>query len=244
VQGLDPEVEKALKHPQVRQAIQEELGKAEQSQQQYAAAVNYANQFAQASLVDALPELGQIPVENWEAAIGLLAQSDPGRVQRALGIIQRVSKLSAAQMQLQQHQAHVQRQQLVTSTEAEDARLVEMIGKDAAEEANKATVAFLTDHGIPRHQHLEFIHRHPVLTTAAARETIWKAQQYDAMQKAAKTLSAQPLPPVQRPGTPGARAAAPDNSSKIASLQAQLATASGDRATRIAGQIRSLRRSA
>jgi hypothetical protein len=42
VEGLDPEVAKALEHPQVRQAIAEELGKAEQSQQQYAAAVNYA----------------------------------------------------------------------------------------------------------------------------------------------------------------------------------------------------------
>jgi hypothetical protein len=70
------------------------------------------------------------------------------------------------------------------------------------------------------------------------------AIQYRETQKAKAKIVAQPLPPVQRPGTQGVRAAAPDNSSKIASLQKQLATASGDRATRIAGQIRSLRRSA
>ena len=244
VEGLAPELEAALKHPQVRAAISEELGKAEESKQQYAAAVNYANQFAQASLVDAIPELGQLPVEQWEAAIGILAQSDPGRVQRALGIIERVARASAAQVEIDQHRAIQQRQQFVNSTEFEDARLVEALGKEAADEANKATVNFLTDHGIPRHQAFEFIQRHPLMATAAARETIWKAQQYDAMQKVRATIAAKPLPPVQRPGVVSSnRTPASEGRGRIAALQAQLEGATGPRAAKIAAAIRNIRRS-
>jgi hypothetical protein len=52
----------------------------------------------------------------------------------------------------------------------------------------------------------------------------------------------QALPSVQRPGVQRDVPRASDNSSKIAVLQKQLAGANGDKAARIAGQIRSLKR--
>jgi hypothetical protein len=246
VEGLDPVVAKALEHPQVRAAIAEELGKAETAQRSYANAVNYANQLAQATLVDAIPELAQIPIESWEAALSLLYQNGDGRVARAMGIIERVSQLSTAQAQWSQHQAQHQtriaQQQFVSSTEAEDARLIEALGEEVAAEANQATVSFLADHGISRHEAFDFISKHPVLATAQARTVIYKAAQWDAAQKASKTVRAKPLPPVQRPGVSTGRTAAGDNSAKIAALQQQLAGAKGQAAVRIAGQIRNLSR--
>lgn len=69
VQGLDPEVAKALEHPQVRQAIQEELTKAETAQRSYGEAINTAFTYAQAGVVDHFPELANLPIEHWEGAL-------------------------------------------------------------------------------------------------------------------------------------------------------------------------------
>jgi hypothetical protein len=242
-EGLDPKVAKvakAFQDPDVRQAAEELFAATDAAQQRHAAAVSHANSYAQASLVDAIPELAQVPIESWEAALSLLHQNGDDRVGRAMNIIQRVSDMSAAQQRLDQHKAWQEQQQLFASTEREDARLVEAIGEDAANAANKATLSFLTDHGIPRHEAFQFIQKHPLMATAAAREVIWKAEQYDKMKDTAKNLRAKPLPPVQRPSI-GGQSAASEGRGRLASLQAQLANASGARAAKIAGQIRQLR---
>jgi hypothetical protein len=250
VQGLDPEVEKALKHPQVRAAIQEELGKAEQSQQQYAAAVNTANTYAQASLIDAIPELSQVPIENWQAALTLLHQNGDGRVARAMSIIQRVSDLSAAQMQLQQHQAQEQQRQYQQQFQSwktqQDAiyRTKSQIPEAESRRFSKLAVEYFGSLGVTESEIRSLMQTQPIMHSAAFALVLEDAVQYRETQKAKAKISAQPLPPVQRPGTPGTRSAAADNSAKIASLQKQLATAPGDRAMRIAAQIRNARRSA
>lgn len=241
IEGLDPEVEKALKHPQVRQAIEEELGRAETAKQDYSNALQTANQFAMASLVDHFPELANIPAQNWEAALQIFAQQAPDRFNAAMGTLQRVGQIQAAQAQWQQHEAQVAQQQFVASTEYEDANLVKRLGEDAANAANAATVSFLTDHGIPRHEAFQFIQKHPLMATAEAREVIWKAAQYDQIKRAAKAVPTN-LPPVQRPGVSTGRTPATDNSAKIGRLQEQLAGATGDKAARLAGQIRTLKR--
>jgi hypothetical protein len=98
----------------VRQALEEEFSKVEAAQQGYQNALNVANQYAMASLVDHFPELGNIPAEQWEPALGILAQQDPQRFNRAMGVLQRVSQLQGAQAQWKQQQAQVQRQQFQT----------------------------------------------------------------------------------------------------------------------------------
>jgi hypothetical protein len=194
--------------------------------------------------------LGQIPVENWEAAIHLLAQSDPGRVQRALGIIQRVSNLSAAQMQLQQHQAAEQQrkyqQQFQSWKAQQDAiyRKQSQIPEAESQRFSKLAVEYFGTLGVTEDEIRSLVRTQPIMHSAAFNLVLEDALQYQEVKKAKGKIAAQPLPPVQRPGRPGTRTAATDNSGKIASLQEQLATATGDKATRIAGQIRSLRRSA
>lgn len=244
VEGLDPEVEKALKHPQVRQAIEDELGKAASAQQSYAAALQTANQFAMASLVDHFPELANIPVQNWEAALHIFAQSAPDRFNNAMGTLQRVSQLQNAQAQWQQHQAQVAQQQFAEYARAEDDRFEEMIKGEP--EADRQTIgndmlSYAKKLGVSREQLLGFLHT-PEGRSAPVQKMIYDAVQYDKVQNAKRAIAAKPLPPVQRPGVSTGRSAASDNKGKIATLQSQLAGATGDKAARIAAQIRTLSR--
>jgi hypothetical protein len=55
--GLDPEVERALKHPQVREAIERELTEANSVRENYRAALDQANTFARAAFLETVPEL-------------------------------------------------------------------------------------------------------------------------------------------------------------------------------------------
>ena len=99
--------------------------------------------------------------------------------------LNRVGQIAQQQAAVQQQQAHVAQQQFVNHVQAEDARLVEMVGSDkAAAEANQALVTYLTEHGIPQNQMVDIVWQNPVLRTAEARQTIWKAAKYDAIQKA------------------------------------------------------------
>jgi signal transduction histidine kinase len=43
---------------------------------------------------------------------------------------------------------------------------------NAANAANSATLTFLVDNGIPRHEVIDFVAKHPVVATAQAREVI------------------------------------------------------------------------
>ncbi|MCC8961718.1 hypothetical protein H8A95_05130 [Bradyrhizobium sp. Pear76] len=216
VDGLDPEVAKALKHPQVRQAIEAEIGRADATRQELSTAIETANRYAQQSLVDHFPELAQIPLENWDAALQILHQHDPQRVQRAMSIAERVNTLSIAQTQWQQHQAVQAEQQFQANVGAEDARLEQVLGKAGAAEANKALVSFLDDHGIGRNQAYNFVRQHPVLSTAEGREIILKAAKYDALKKAGLPRpESKPVPKVQKPGV-----AAPNGARAAESIQA------------------------
>ncbi len=60
VPGLDPEIEKALQHPQVRHAIEEQLGEAEKTRQSYLAGLAAATQIVQVSFLSQFPELAAV----------------------------------------------------------------------------------------------------------------------------------------------------------------------------------------
>jgi len=115
VHGLDPEVERALQHPQIRAAVESELAQAHQAKADYEAKVNEANAWAQASLVHQFPELGRLPVEQWENALMTVQAQDPVRFQKGVGVINQVQRVSA-------EQARIQNEKAVRAQQAESAR--------------------------------------------------------------------------------------------------------------------------
>ena len=97
-----------------------------------------------------------------------------------------------------------------------------MVGEKAASEANAALVTYLADHGVPKDQMLSVVVQNPVLRSAEARQTIWKARDTTRCRKLASRRRPKSVPPVLRPGTsnPANRASSP--SGKIASLEKAL----------------------
>ena len=242
--GLDPETRKALKIPQVRQALEQEFSKAEAAQQSYQNALNVANQYAMASLVDHFPELGQIPAEQWEPALGILAQQDPQRFDRAMGVLQRVGQLQSATTQWQQQQAQVQRQQFETTRQQYSRASDEALGPMTVSEKLEMVedlVSYVGEYGLSREQFAREAETNLALHHPAFQRMAADAIKYRRMVAAPKAIP-QGLPQVQRPGVTRDVPRGTDNSSKIQALQKQLATANGDKAARIAGQIKTLKR--
>jgi hypothetical protein len=245
IEGTDEELTRALKHPRVAETITSEWGRADTARQQYANALDYVKQLAQANLVDHLPELARLPIEQWEGAIVALAQQDPQRVQRALALLQRVNQLQVEraqqQAQHQQYQQALQYQQFENEVNAEDARLVEMVGSQkAADEANQAMIDHLTAQGIPRNQLANAFVQNPVLRTAEARQIAWKAQQYDRLMAAPKAVPVRQPQNVQRPGSSAPRSTSQNSS--LAALNRQLDNATTEaQQLKIARQILEIR---
>lgn len=242
--GLDPETRKALKSPQIRQAIEQEFTKAEAAQKGYAEALNTANQFAMANLVDHFPELGSIPAEQWEPALNILAQQDPQRFDRAMGVLQRVSQLQTAQQQWQQQQAQVQHQQFEAVRQqysrASDAALGPMTMAEKSAMAEEL-VSYVGEYGVSREQFMREAETNLALHHPAFQRMAADAVKYQRLMKSPAKAAPKSLPPVQKPGSSAAPRAS-DNSSKLQALQNQLASATGDKALRLAGQIRNLKR--
>ncbi len=200
----------ALKNPQVRQFLETNAAETEQAVQHLKDAVSHNQTFGQAAILALAPELGQVPLERWAEGINMIAQADPARGQQLATMFNNVAALNQRQQLLAHYDQQQQQQQFETQIKAEDARLIDMVGGEkAANEANAAMIAYLTENGVPRNQQLNVIMQNPVLRTAEARQTVWKAARYDAIMNAPKAIASRQVPPIQRPGVYQAKASGP-----------------------------------
>jgi hypothetical protein len=247
--GLDPAVAAALQHPQIREAVQQEISEAVQAKQQYSAAIDQANNFAQASLIEHLPELARLDKSQWETAILTINTQDPQRVQRAMNTISRVQQLSAEQARIANERAQQMQAQTKAEVErfsrSEDARFkayAERENLNVPEMGRAATEYFHRELGVSPESLKLLVDEVPALRSAAFQRLIVDAVRYNqgktARQNLPKTLPPAPL----RPGSQVAAPAASYNSGKIAGLERALAGATGHAAIKIAAQITSLKR--
>jgi hypothetical protein len=81
----DVEIGRALNNPVVVEALKGRFDAAEQARSQYANALNYANQVAQANLVDHLPELARLPLDQWQGAIMAAGSAGSGTCSAGAG---------------------------------------------------------------------------------------------------------------------------------------------------------------
>lgn len=244
--GLEDATRAALKVPQVRQALEHHFAEIDTVQRGYTEALKTANQFAMANLVDHFPELGNLPTENWEAALGILAQQDPQRFNRAMGVLQRVGQLQTAQQQWQHQQAQHQHQQFEATRQeysrAADAALGPMTASEKAEMVEEL-VDYVAEYGISREQFAREASTNLALHHPAFQRMAADAVQFRRLKAAPGKAIPRALPPVQKPGTSNAVRASTD-SSKMQAIQAQLSTARGDRAVRLAAQLSAMQRKA
>ena len=140
IDGLASEIEKALQHPQVRQAIEDKIGEAEKTRQDYRNGLAAATQIAQVSFVSQFPELASIAAENLPGALELMSRQDPAKFARVEALIATTEHMFAQQAQENRRQTELARQNFYDYAKSEDARFETML-KDESKEAQQAVTA-------------------------------------------------------------------------------------------------------
>ncbi|MCK1304704.1 MULTISPECIES: hypothetical protein [unclassified Bradyrhizobium] len=221
---IHPEVQKALKHPQVRQAIAEEFTRAEQATQAYSTGLESARLHTLATLGEVVPHLMGLQPAQFEQGMELLAQVDPPAFQKAMNILARTNTIVQAQQQAEQHRAAVEHQQVETWAKAEDARLKTM-GVEITNDVANEVADYAKSLGIERESLGRAMIDHPILRSAEVQAMMVAAAKFHAIQKAPAKAIPKPVPSVQRPGL--ARSPGDRDASEIMSLR-QKATATGN----------------
>lgn len=206
---LAPEVEKALKHPQIRQAIEEQLGEVEKTRQEYLAGLAAATQVAQMSFLDQFPELASVPPEQLPAALEQMSRQDPAKLARVEAMVATGQRLIAQQQQEGLRQAEIARINFQNYARSEDARLETMLKGEPRETQRAVAVEIAASaraSGIEMNELVRLFNSEPLMRNAVFQRMMYDAGKYRLMMKARDAAVAKAVPPVQRPGTAQNRA--------------------------------------
>jgi hypothetical protein len=225
---LAPELEKALQHPQVRQAIEEKIAEAEIARQNYRDGLTAATQVAQASFLAQFPEFSAMHPDQLPAALEKLSREDPAKFARIQAAVVASEGLLARQAQEHQRQAETSRQHFQRFAAGEDARFDTMLKDEPASVRQAVAVeimAIAKESGIQPTELNHLFHTEPVMRNATFQRMMYDAAKYRLMMKAKDAIAARPVPPVLRPGV--AITAAERDRADLRSLNARLSS-SGD----------------
>jgi hypothetical protein len=214
--GLEPSLEKAMAHPQVREAIEAELSRASQAREQYATGLHNANAFSQAALIEIAPELSALPLDQFQRGLETLAQVNPQRFQSVMNLLDRVGRLQAEQQQEQQRQ-HLQRQQQFDAyATSQDQKFRQMVpaSQQQMREVGAELESYASELGIERGQLIHLFQTEPLLRHSAFQRVIYDAVQARIRAKA-RPVPTRTVPTVQRPGVSAPRNYASENLSAL-----------------------------
>ncbi len=206
---LAPEVEQALKHPQIRQAIEEQLGEVEKARQEYLRGLASATQIAQMSFLDQFPELASVPAEQLPAALEQMSRQDPAKLARVEAMVATGQRLIAQQQQEGLRQAEIARINFQNYARSEDARLETMLKGESRETQRAVAVEIAASakaSGIEMNELVRLLNSEPLMRNAVFQRMMYDAGKYRLMMKARDAAIAKAVPPVQRPGTAQNRA--------------------------------------
>jgi hypothetical protein len=222
---LDPELEKALQHPQVLQAIEEKIGEAQRTRQSYLNGLAAAAQIAQVSFLQQFPDLASVAPENLPGALEQMSRQDPQKFVRVQAMIATTEQLFAQQQQESRRQAEMARQNFGNYAKSEDARLETMLkgeSKETQAAVSAEIVASAKASGVEPAELFRLFNSEPLMRNAAFQRMMYDAGKYRLMMKAKDAVATRPVPPVQRPGV--ARTAAEREHADVRTLSARLAT--------------------
>ena len=226
--GLDPELEKALQHPQVRRAIEVQVGEAEQTRQNYLNGLAAATQIAQVSFLSQFPELAGIAPEQLPGALEQMSRQDPAKLARVQAMVEATEQLFAHQRMESSHQDKLARQGFQSYARSEDARFETMLKGEPRETQAAVTAEIFASaraSGVEAAELNRLFSTEPLMRNAVFQRMMYDAGKYRLMMKARDAAAAKPLPPVQRPGT--ARTPAEREHTDLRTLNARLSS-SGD----------------
>jgi hypothetical protein len=226
--SLDPELQKALQHPQVRHAIEEQFGEVEKVRQTYMEGLAAATQIAQVSFLSQFPELASVARQDLPGALERLSVDDPAKFERVKTMIEATEHLFAQQRVENIRQAQVSRQNFENYARSEDARFETMMKGESRETQAAVGAEILASakaSGVEPAELGRLLHSEPLMRNAVFQRMMYDAGKYRLMMKARDVAAAKQLPPVVRPGV--ARSQAERQHADLRTLSAKLSS-SGD----------------
>jgi hypothetical protein len=226
--GLDAELEKALRHPQVRHAIEEQIDEAEKTRQNYLNGLAAATEIAQVSFLGQFPELAGVAQEHLPGVLEQMSRQDPAKFARVQAMVAGTEQLFAQQRAESTRQAELARQNFQSYALSEDARLETMLKGEPKEVQAAVTAEIMASakaSGIEPAELNRLFNSESLMRNAVFQRMMYDAGKYRLMMKARDAVAAKPLPPVQRPGM--ARTPAEREHADLRTLNARLSS-SGD----------------
>jgi hypothetical protein len=218
---IDPEIAQALQNPKIRSALEAEVMAAENARQQYAQGVRQAAQLSAASLLASFPEIANVPSDQLQTAISVIAASNPQRAQAIMAHLQRTQQLFNASVAAQQAQQQLQAQRIQEYARAEDARFEQTIANESQE-----TKRAVLDNGarvlrqyydVDAKAFAEAIQNTPALRSAPVQRMLFDLIKTKVAQENIPSKLDRSVPPVQRPGVSQPRG---DDSGVTAAMKA------------------------
>jgi len=226
--NLDAELARAMRHPQVLQAIEQQVGEAERARQSYRDGLAAATQIAQATFLSQFPEFAGIAQENLPAALAQMSRQDPAKLARVQAAVAATEQLFARQAQENQRHAQIEQQNFRKYAGAEDARLETMLKGEPTATQQAVMTEIMTsakESGVEPMELLRLYHSERLMRNAVFQRMMYDAGKYRLMMKARSAAAARPVPPVQRPGMATTRSER--SRGDLRTLSAKLST-SGD----------------
>jgi len=203
----EPDLDKVLSHPKVRDAITERVTAADAQREQYETGVAEAGKVAIAALASDFPELGNLPLDQWQSVLQQMHAREPARFQQAIGRIQAVAHIEQAHNQIQAQKTAREQAEFRDYAAKEDARFADMVKGERNMPAIEAEIVVMVkEHGVDPREFFKAGNESKFLRSAAAQRILVDAAKFRLMEKAAKAAPTRDVPPVQRPGTAAPRA--------------------------------------
>lgn len=219
VDGLDPELAKALQHPQVRQAIEQHFQQAEEARITYVNATAEAVQMATAGFLALYPELNGMTQAQAQGALALMRQQNPQRFNEITAHLQRVDQIRGQHQQAAAVEAQRAQQRFGQWAVEQDRAFETALKGVNQEERGKITQEVLEtaqEYGVDRQTFMHLYATNPVVRAAPFQRMMADAARY-RMAKRSAAESKGPervVPPVVRPGAAGAHVSAVERSAR------------------------------
>jgi hypothetical protein len=216
----EPDIEKVLSHPKVRDAISAKVTEAETQRQHFETAVVETGKMRLAALAAESPELMKLPLNQWAAALNNLAKTDFPKAKQITDRLHALGEVENALIQIKAQKDAGAKAEMDKYSTRENERFRELTKGMAPKEmaAVQAEVpAMMAEYGVtdPR-AFLKAIEGQTSFPRASAERIMIDAAKYRLLQKAPKAVAARGAVP--RVAVPGV--AAPRGNSASANLQA------------------------
>jgi len=218
--AFDPE--KALEHPQVKEAIEKVTAETEAARLHHVSGLAAATQMAEAAFFNQFPELAGLEGEQRVQAFAAIAQNDPQRAEQIRASVNGIANLFQ-QYSTENGKLTAEREESFRAyAKAESDRFEEMI-KDTPKAHRTAIEANIVE-AIKEYggdvQAFAKLMQSSEFASATVQRLLWDVGKYREIAKAKASVAARPsVPHVQRPGTAGNMRS---NDTGIAALNAKL----------------------